>query len=97
MPHWYWWKNQDLILEVYVQPRSTKDEITGPYGDRLKVRITAPPIEGRANDHLQRFLAAVFGVPRKSVILLKGESAREKRLCILSPRRLPSIISAQLP
>jgi len=86
---WYRWEDGDLILEVHVQPRASRDEIAGEHGGRLKIRITAPPVDGKANKHLQAFLARTCGVPRSAVDLVAGESGRDKRLRIRNPRRLP--------
>ncbi len=86
---WYRWQDGDLILEVHVQPRASRDEIAGEHGGRLKVRITAPPVDGKANKHLLTFLAKTCGVPRSAVELVAGETGRDKRLRIRSPRRLP--------
>lgn len=89
---WYRWRNGDLLLNVRVQPRARKDELVGPQGGHLKVRITAPPVEGRANEHLRRFLATTFGVPRCRVELVAGRQARDKRLLVRSPAILPDLI-----
>jgi len=78
-----------LILCIHLQPRASKDEVCGLYGDALKVRITAPPVDGKANQHLIRFLAKCFGVPKNQVNLLSGESSRDKRIQILSPKKSP--------
>ena len=83
----------ELILEVHVQPRAAKDEIVGYHGDRLKVRITAPPVDGKANQHLIAFLAGVFQVPKRDVVLLSGESGRDKRVLIQRPKALPDILA----
>ena len=64
------------MLAVHVQPRAHRDEIVGTHGDRLKIRIAAPPVEGRANQHLIGFLAEVFDVPASNVELLGGSSGR---------------------
>jgi len=88
------WDGDDLILNVRVQPRASRDEIVGPHGDDLKIRITAPPVDGRANTHLIRFLAKIFAVPRGRVALLTGDSGRSKRLRISAPNRLPEHIPA---
>lgn len=88
-PAWYRWEGPDLFLAVHVQPKARQDEIVGPHGDRLKIRITAPPVDGKANAHLIRYLADCFGVPAGSVELLAGGSGRDKRLRIHAPRRLP--------
>ena len=89
------WQGTDLILELHVQPRASRDEISGLHGERLKVRITAPPVDGAANSHLLAFLAKTFGVAKSQVILLAGESGREKRVRIEQPRQLPSDIPPQ--
>lgn len=64
----------------------------GPEGGHLKVRITAPPVEGKANEHLRRFLAGLFGVPRARVELLAGGGSRVKRLRVCAPARLPGLV-----
>ena len=83
------WEGEDLVLALHVQPRARRDEFVGLHGDRLKVRIQAPPLEGRANRHLCAFLAETCGVPRNRVVIESGEGAREKRVRIRAPRRLP--------
>lgn len=62
--------------------------LPGPQGERLKIRITAPPIEGKANAHLLKFLARRFRVNKSQVRLLAGATSRDKRVCIESPARL---------
>jgi len=91
---WYRWDGNDLVLNLRVQPRARRDLLGEPIGDQLRVRITAPPVEGKANAHLVRFLADCFGVPVASVTLLAGDLGRSKRLRIAAPRRLPSVIPA---
>lgn len=91
MSGFYRWEGERLLLSVRVQPRASRDEIVGPHGDEaLKVRITAPPVDGKANAHLIRFLAKAFGVPRSRVTLLGGDSSRSKHLSIDSPTALPT-------
>jgi uncharacterized protein (TIGR00251 family) len=89
---WYRWEDGDLLLSLRVQPRARRDELIAPPQDRPKVRITAPPVEGKANEHLRRFLASLFAVPVSRVELIAGEQAREKRLRIRAPARLPDVI-----
>lgn len=90
MSGWYTWQEETLLLTLRVQPRASKDEIVGPHGeDALKVRITAPPVDGKANQHLIAFLAKSFGVAKGQVTLLKGDSGRDKRFAIESPKRFP--------
>lgn len=86
----------DLILDVHVQPRASRDEITGYHGERLKIRIKAPPVDGKANQYLIGFMADVFGVPKRNVELLAGETGRDKRLKIVQPRQVPEIMAASV-
>jgi len=76
-----------------VQPRASKDEVVGIQGQWVKVRITAPPVEGKANTHLIRFLAREFKVKQSQITLISGQTGREKRLRIHSPCRLLPFIS----
>ena len=82
MSAWYAWQGNDLLLNVSIQPRARQDEISGVHGDSLKIRITAPPVDGRANAHLTAFLAGLCGVSKSAVIVTGGESSRHKRLRI---------------
>jgi len=69
---------EEITIKVYLQPRSSKNEIVGPYRDGIKVRVTAAPVEGRANEALLRFLAKEFGVTPSSIEIVKGHRSREK-------------------
>jgi len=75
------WDGADLILEVRVQPRASADALDA-HGGRLKIRITAPPVDGKANRHLVAYLAKRLGVARSAVSIESGESARDKRIRI---------------
>ncbi|BBL76120.1 DUF167 family protein [Methylomagnum ishizawai] len=86
------WQGGDLILDIHVQPRAAKNEIAGFFGERLKIRIAAPPVDGKANQRVIDFLAETFAVPKRDVVLLAGESSRDKRVRITSPKRLPGLI-----
>jgi uncharacterized protein (TIGR00251 family) len=65
-------------FSVRVQPRASRSEVVGVYGDALKVRLSSPPVDGAANDELVKFLAHVFAVGRRDVRILAGESSRSK-------------------
>ena len=75
-----------------MQANAKKDEFIGVYGDNLKIRITALPVDNKANKHLLKFLAKIFTVPNSHVKLIKGENQRMKRVKILSPTKLPDLI-----
>ncbi len=88
----YRWEKGDLYLNLRVQPRAARDEIVGPHGDALKVRITAPPVEGKANSHLLRYLSQVFAVPMSRIDLLRGATGRGKWVRITQPMGLPECL-----
>ena len=67
-------------IKVKVSPRAAQNKIVGWRGDALHVRITAPPVEGKANQALIKFLALEFGVGKSSIRIVKGETSREKVL-----------------
>ena len=82
MSDFYRWQGEDLILFVRLQPRASRNEIIAEQNGRLKVRLTAPPGEGKANTALCKFLAKAFGVANQHVTLETGDSHRDKRLRI---------------
>ncbi|QEY60761.1 YggU family protein [Metapseudomonas lalkuanensis] len=88
---WYRWAGEDLILDCHLQPKASRDEFAGLHGERLKIRLTAPPVEGKANAHLMAFLAEAFGVAKSQVSLESGELNRQKRVRIQRPRTLPDL------
>ncbi len=69
-----------VIFSLRVQPRASKDEITGELGGALKVRLRAPAVEGRANEALVEFLADLLKRPKSAVRILSGERSRTKRV-----------------
>ena len=71
-----------ITFAVQVAPRSRKDEIIGLQGDALKVRVTAPPVEGAANEALCRFLAKALGTPKSHVEVVAGASSRRKVVAV---------------
>lgn len=72
-----------VIFAVRVTPRASRDAIEGEYQGALKVRLTAPPLDGRANDALRKLLAANLKVPASAVKIIAGEKSRTKRLLIV--------------
>ena len=67
-----------FMLQVRVTPRASQDKIVGWEGDVLRVRVTAPPVEGRANDALLRLLARALDVPTSRLRLVRGQTQRNK-------------------
>lgn len=78
---------QGYLLKVQVVPGARRTEVAGRHGDRLKVRVAAPPEKGRANEALLDFLAEVLKVPRRCLGLLGGATSRAKVVVVqdLSP------------
>ena len=71
-----------IILEVRVIPRSSKSEIVGEYDEALKVKISAPPVDGAANKELIKVLSKTFGVSKSSVEIISGETSKIKQIKI---------------
>lgn len=90
----YRWCGEDLILFVVVQPRASNNAMVGIHGNRVKVRLTAPPVDGKANQLLVKFIAKVFGVTPSRVCLEQGQTAKTKTLRIQRPAKLPEFIES---
>jgi len=72
----------DVVLSVRVQPRASRNEVVGMHGDALKIRLTAPPVDGAANQALVKFVAKRLGCGRSAVAIEHGFSGRLKQLRI---------------
>ncbi len=77
-------KEGNPTLRVYIQPRAAKNRFCGLHGDALKLAVTAPPLDGKANREVVVYLAEILGVSRKSVDLLSGRQSRNKLFCFFS-------------
>lgn len=86
----------DIRLKLYIQPKASRDAWVELYGDEIKIAITAPPVDGKANTHLQKFLAKSFAVAKSQVIIEKGELGRHKTVLIMAPKQLPPLVEALL-
>lgn len=97
-PAWRREDGDDLLLMLHVQPGAKRTEVDGIHGEgagaRLKVRLAAPPVDGKANAELVRFLAAAFAVPLRGVTLVRGETSRQKTVRITRPSRRPDRVWA---
>ncbi|MDO9475723.1 MAG: DUF167 family protein [Pseudohongiella sp.] len=91
IPRWYRWQGDQLILNCKIQPRGGKDAFGEQLGDQIKLRISAPPVDGKANAHLIRFLASEFAVPQQNISIIRGESSKQKQISISKPGRLPDL------
>ena len=86
----------DLLLEVRVQPRASRTEFAGLMGDRLRIRLNAPPVDGRANAALVEFVAAECGLARSRVTLERGQTGRDKRLRLHGVPEIPDALQRAL-
>lgn len=77
---WYRREGDAITLTLHLQPGAKRSEVAGLHGEALKIRLAAPPIEGRANEALLRFIAERFDVPLRNVELKQGAQSRHKRV-----------------
>ena len=79
---------------MFLRPRAAKDGIAGVHGDALKIKVTAPPVDDRANRAVEELLAGALHVPRSSVRVVSGRASRHKRIEITGKR--PEEVAAAL-
>ncbi|MEF1256261.1 MULTISPECIES: DUF167 family protein YggU [unclassified Vibrio] len=89
-----WFDGEDLILRLYIQPKASRDKIVGQHGEEIKVAITAPPVDGKANAHLSKYLAKQFKVAKGLITIEKGELGRHKQVRVSSPIQIPNEVQA---
>ena len=82
LPPWIAGDDSHAVVTVHVQPKASRDRIVGPHGEALKVQVSAPPVDGAANEAVRRLLARHAGVRKKDVTLLSGAGSRRKRFRI---------------
>ncbi|MCC7354999.1 MAG: YggU family protein [Anaerolineae bacterium] len=75
-------KDERIFFQVHVQPRASHNEVAGVYGAAVKIRLQAPPVEGRANAALIAFLAQRLGLRERDVEIMSGHSGRSKRVAV---------------
>ena len=78
-----------ITLTIHAQPGAKRTEVAGVHGESLRIRLAAPPVEGRANAALVAFLAERFGVPKSAVTILRGDTARRKIVRVAAPAARP--------
>lgn len=71
-----------VYLRLYVQPRSSRNQLVGLHGDALKIKLTSPPVDGAANKNCCEYLAKLLGVAKSHIIIVNGETTRQKRVLI---------------
>lgn len=88
------WQGADLILQLYVQPKASRDQWMGMHGNAIKLAITAPPVDGKANAHIQQFLAKTFAIAKSRIDIDKGALSRNKQVRICAPEFIPAALQA---
>jgi uncharacterized protein len=71
-----------VCISMKIQPRASRNEIAGPMGNELKIKVTAPPVDSAANEAVLEFLAETLGCPRNRLELLRGATSRHKQILV---------------
>lgn len=80
---WLRLSGADAVLSLHIQPGAKKTEVAGAHGEALKIRLNAPPVDGKANEALVAFLADRLDLPKSRVILEAGQTSRSKRVRVI--------------
>ena len=99
MSVWLHTDGDGVILNLHIQPGAKKTEVVGPHGDALKIRLAAPPVDGKANAALLAFIAVKVGAGRTAVELVSGQTSRAKRVRIagIPPLHVEKIFVGEPP
>ena len=89
MATWFRREGDVIVLALHVQPGAKRNGVMGLHGDALKIRLAAPPIEGRANEALLRYLAELFAVPQRNIEILRGSQSRHKMVKVSGSTIMP--------
>lgn len=96
LPVWARWRDGALLLAVHVQPGARRTALAGQYADRLKIALHAPPVDGKANEELLRFLAAELDLRRSGLRIAAGHASREKSVAIDADVAAAAALTARL-
>jgi uncharacterized protein len=85
---------EGTTVDIYVQPRASKNAMAGIHEGVLKVRLTAPPVEGEANRECLKFLAKVFLIPKSQLEVIQGHKSRHKTILVrgVAPESLQNVL-----
>ena len=91
-------KDDAVTIRVRVQPRASRTEIIGEHAGAIKMRIAAPPVDGKANEECRRFLAKLLKVGATSIEIISGDSSRDKiiRVSNMTARRVLEALSQEM-
>lgn len=93
-PAWLRQGSDSVSLSLYVQPGARRTAVVGLHGERLKIAVASPPVEGRANDALLEFLSRRLQLRRSALTLASGANSREKRITIAAPIDVAALVAA---
>lgn len=91
------WEGDVLIVNILGKPSAGRDLIGKPKGTQLKVSVTAAPLNGKATDHMVRFLAPLFGVAIADIEVVFGRENVNKQLRIKAPKKIPAVFGLPIP
>lgn len=91
------WLGKNLRLRCKLQPNASANKITGIANRELKIQLTSPPVGGKANTHLIKFLSKALGVAKSAVTIVAGELNRHKTVEICAPQKLPEEFAISAP
>lgn len=97
MAEWYRREGEVITLALHVQPGAKRNEIVGLHGEALKIKLSAPPVEGCANEALLKFIAGIFDVPLRQVELKQGKQSRRKVVLVHGSHISPEQIINSIP
>ncbi len=83
LPPWISEHSKGAVLHVHVVPRASATAFAGIHGERLKIKVQAPPVDGAANKSIEKFLIKNFSLNRKSVVLTSGARSRQKSFLLM--------------
>lgn len=89
---YYSWKDGCLIFNVYLQPRASRNSLVGLHDNAIKIALTAPPVDGKANKQLILFLSTLFDVKKSDIEIINGKHSRQKRIRVRQSSRSPTEI-----
>lgn len=81
---WFKEDSSNVLLNIYVVPRSSKTEVIGEYNGYLKIKLKSPPVDNAANEELIRFLSGKLGIPKRNVEIVKGQAQRKKIVSVVN-------------
>ena len=88
---WFWWEDDDLVFNILGKPSAKITKIGKPFGNQLKISVSAAPVNGKATDYLVKFLAKQFDVKARDIEVIFGRMNVNKQVKITKPNTLPSV------